>query len=120
MRGPLPLTGLRAFAEVGRRGSVKEAAAALGVTPGAVSQQVRLLETRLGATLLERRNREVRPTPAGRRLLEPLGAAFRAIEDALQSVEGGRRSSRIRQTLTVTTGASLAATWLVPRLGRFA
>jgi LysR family glycine cleavage system transcriptional activator len=54
------LVGLRAFAEVGRRGSMKEAAAALGVTPGAVSQQVKLLEARLGAALLERHNREVR------------------------------------------------------------
>jgi len=40
---PLPFPALRAFVEVARRGSIKEAAAALGVTPGAVSQQVKLL-----------------------------------------------------------------------------
>jgi len=113
------LIGLRAFAEVGRRGSVKDAAAELGVTPGAVSQQVKLLETRLGATLFERRNREVRLTPAGRRLLKPLAAAFETIEEAVETFEGHRRSRRHKQTLTVTTGTSLAATWLVPRLGRF-
>ena len=48
MSGPLPLLGLRAFVEVGRAGSMKGAAAKLGVTSGAVSQQVKLLEARLG------------------------------------------------------------------------
>lgn len=119
MPGPLPLLGLRAFAEVGRRGSMKEAAAALGVTPGAVSQQVKLLEGRLGVTLLERRNREVRLTPAGRRLLKPLAVAFETIEETVAAFEGRRRTRWRKQTLTVTTAASLAATWLVPRLGRF-
>jgi len=120
MLGPLPLAGLRAFSEVGRRGSVKEAAAALGVTPGAVSQHVKLLEVRLGTVLLERRNREVRLTAAGRHLLGPLVGAFQTIEDAVSTFEGRRGAPRGRQRLTVTTGTSLAATWLVPRLGRFA
>jgi LysR family glycine cleavage system transcriptional activator len=60
MRPPVSLLALRAFAEIGRHGSVKRAAAALGVTPGAVSQQVKRLEQRLAVTLLERRNREIR------------------------------------------------------------
>ncbi|MBV9077117.1 MAG: transcriptional regulator GcvA [Methylobacteriaceae bacterium] len=119
MTAPLPLTGLRAFVAVGRRGSVKGAAAALGVTPGAVSQQVKQLETHLGAALLERLNREVRLTPAGRRLFEPLAAAFEQMEEAVAGFDGSRGAGASRQALTVTTATSFAATWLVPRLGRF-
>ena len=44
----LPLSALRAFVEVGQRGSIKAAAEALHVTSGAVSQQIRLLEDRVG------------------------------------------------------------------------
>ena len=42
----LPLLALRAFVETGRKGSLKAAAEAMGVTSGAVSQQIRLLEHR--------------------------------------------------------------------------
>ena len=48
MGAVLPLLALRAFTESARLGSLKAAAEALGVTPGAVSQQIRLLEDRLG------------------------------------------------------------------------
>lgn len=115
----LTLIGLRAFVEVGRRGSVKEAAEVLYVTPGAVSQQLKHLEQQLGASLFERRNRQFRLTPAGTRLHEPLAEAFQAIEDALAAFEP-RHNVRGQWTLTIATDASFAATWLVPRLGRFA
>ncbi|MDX8457588.1 LysR substrate-binding domain-containing protein [Mesorhizobium humile] len=116
MQPPVSLLALRAFAEVGRHGSVKRAAAALGVTPGAISQQVKLLEHRLGVTLLERRNREVRVTADGMRLLEPLSAGFQQIEDAVGLFAVASPSRKI---LTVSTTPSFAASWLVPRLGRF-
>lgn len=45
----LPLLALRAFVETGRKGSLKAAAEAMGVTSGAVSQQIRLLEHRVGS-----------------------------------------------------------------------
>ena len=117
MSGPLPLLGLRAFVEVGRAGSVKDAANRLGVTLGAVSQQVRQLEARLGLTLLERRNREIRLTAAGRRLLSAVAEPFVRIEDAVEAIRQGQAGGR--PTLTVSTTGSFAATWLVPRLGRF-
>lgn len=117
MPHPLPLLALRAFAEVGRHGSVKAGAAVLGVTPGAVSQQIKLLEVRLGVLLFERRNREIRLTPSGRHLLAPVAEAFERIEEAVDAFES--RYRRRRQALTVSTVSSFAATWLVPRLGRF-
>jgi len=59
---------LAAFCEVVERRSFSEAAAKLGVTQPAVSQQVRALEQRLGAQLLDRSGRRVEPTEAGLRL----------------------------------------------------
>jgi LysR family transcriptional regulator, glycine cleavage system transcriptional activator len=117
MPGPLPLLGLRAFAEVGRTGSVKAAARTLGVTAGAVSQQVKALEARLGLALFERRNRSLRLTDAGERLLTDLSDAFGRIESALEKLAESR--GLYRPELVVSTTASFAATWLVPRLGSF-
>ena len=59
---------LAAFCEVVERRSFSEAAARLGVTQPAVSQQVRALEQRLGTQLLDRSGRRVEPTEAGLRL----------------------------------------------------
>jgi DNA-binding transcriptional LysR family regulator len=59
---------LAAFCEVVERRSFSEAAVRLGVTQPAVSQQVRALEQRLGAQLLDRSGRRVEPTEAGLRL----------------------------------------------------
>src|SRR6185437_7685494 len=114
MSGPLPLLSLRAFVEVGRTSSMKEAAGRLGVTPGAVSQQIKALETRLGLALFERLNRELRLTAEGRHLLDDLSEPFRQIEQAVDRVH-----TRHRTNLLVTTTGAFAATWLVPRLGRF-
>jgi len=117
MPGPLPLLGLRAFAEVGRAGSMKTASRVLGVTPGAVSQQVKALEARLGVALFERGNRSLRLTTAGERLLSDVADAFGRIETALETIAQSMADRRAR--LVVSTTASFAATWLVPRLGRF-
>jgi LysR family transcriptional regulator, glycine cleavage system transcriptional activator len=117
MSGPLPLLGLRVFVEVGRAGSVKGAAARLGVTSGAISQQIRQLEVRLDLALFERRNRELRLTAAGRRLLSDVSESFARIEEA---IEANRQNQAHRRAgLTVSTTHSFAASWLVPRLGRF-
>lgn len=115
---PTSLLALRAFAEVGRHGSVKAAAAALGVTKGAVSQQVKALEDRLGVPLFVRGNREIHLTRAGRDLLGPVLEGFDQIHGALATFEAQR--SRRRTILRVSTTSSFAATWLVSRLGRFA
>ncbi|MGX9729951.1 LysR substrate-binding domain-containing protein [Janthinobacterium aestuarii] len=115
MKHPLPLQALRAFVEVGQRGSIKAAAEALHVTSGAVSQQIRLLEERVGMPLFTRERQGLRLTEAGAMVHPTLLGAFAQIAGASQALEdmGGR------QTLTVSTVATFAAAWLVPRLGRF-
>ena len=64
-RSRLPLLGLRAFEATARHQSVSNAAAELCVTPGAVSQQVKLLEDLVGVPLLRRKGRSVELTDAG-------------------------------------------------------
>ena len=54
MRSLPPLNALRAFEAVARLGSMKDAAEELAVTPGAVSQQIALLEARIGTSLFRR------------------------------------------------------------------
>lgn len=111
----LSLQALRAFVEVGQRGSIKAAAQALHVTSGAVSQQIRLLEERIGLALFERDPRGLRLTEAGLRVHPMLLQAFEQIERATRMLAEISRGP----TLTVSTVATFAASWLVPRLGRF-
>lgn len=115
MATSLPLLALRTFVEVGQRGSIKAAAQALSVTSGAVSQQIRLLEERVGMALFTRERSGLRLTEAGASVHPALLQAIENMQQALQSLEG----IRSRQTLTVSTVATFAASWLVPRLGRF-
>ncbi len=111
----LPLLALRAFTETGRTGSIKSAAEMMGVTSGAVSQQIRLLEGRTGVTLFRRTRYGVELTEAGAGVYPALMRAFAQIEASLAALE----ASTERQTLTVSTLPSFAASWLVPRLGKF-
>ncbi|MBN3851830.1 transcriptional regulator GcvA [Paraburkholderia sp. Ac-20340] len=111
-----PLNALRAFEAAGRLGSFKEAAAELHVTPGAVSQQVRVLEEWLGAALFERHNRHVALTPAAQVYLEEIGPLFEQLSLASARYGVPRAVSR---TLSVSALATFTLRWLVPRLARF-
>lgn len=115
MTAMLPLQALRTFVEVSQRGSITAAAQALHVTPGAVSQQIRLLEDRLGIVLLVRERHGMRMTEAGAEAYPMLSAAFAQIDKAVDMLA----AKQARQSLTVSTVATFAASWLVPRLGRF-
>ncbi|CAB3954330.1 Glycine cleavage system transcriptional activator [Achromobacter insolitus] len=115
MTTTLPLQALRTFVEVSQRGSITAAAQALHVTPGAISQQIRLLEERLGIALLVRERHGMRMTEAGADVYPMLSAAFAQIDKAVDMLE----AMKARQSLTVSTVATFAASWLVPRLGRF-
>ena len=110
-----PLGALHAFEAAARLLSFKAAAEELHVTPGAVSQQIKLLEDRLGAQLFTRRARSIELTDAGRLLLSPAQQAFRMLADAVARI----RASDGAQVLTVSLLPSFAALWLVPRLGTF-
>lgn len=115
MGAVLPLLALRAFVETGRHGSLKAAAAVMGVTPGAISQQLKLLQARTGVALFTRTPQGVALTPAGAQVHPALLRAFDQIQDSMATLE----AIHARQTLTISTVPTFAASWLVPRLGRF-
>ncbi|MFH6781669.1 MULTISPECIES: transcriptional regulator GcvA [Methylobacterium] len=109
-----PLHALRAFEAAARLGSFKAAADELGVTHGAVSQQVRLLEDWLRAKAFERHNRRVVLTPAARTYLAEIGPALDRI--AAATAQYGHDAGAV---LSVNAPASFALRWLVPRLAAF-
>lgn len=109
------MASLRAFSAAGRLRSLRDAAAELGVTPSAVSHQVKALESWVGAPLFEREVRQVRLTPRGAALSQSLNEAFGSIDAALN---GARRDSR-KNALKVATLPLFSSAWLAPRLVRF-
>ncbi len=108
----VPLASLRAFEAVARHGSVKRAAEEIGVTPSAVSHQLRLLEAGLGVDLLRRSGSGLVLTGAGAALAPELTAGFARILAAVGGVTAGRRTGPLRLSLLPT----FAVHWLSPRL----
>lgn len=115
MFASLPIAALRVFESAARHLSFKAAAAELSVTPAAVSHQVRALESRLGVALFDRQPRGVALTAEGERLFHRLHGALLDVAQAVDAM----RPRPAAGALMVTTSASFAALWLVPRLGRF-
>ncbi|WP_131837275.1 LysR substrate-binding domain-containing protein [Ancylobacter aquaticus] len=111
-----PLNAVRAFEAAARRLSFKDAAAELGVTHGAVSRQIRLLEEWLGPPALFRRlSHGVALTMEGRALLADIQPALERIARAA-STHGGRPSGTV--VLRVNALATFSLRWLVPKLGQ--
>ena len=110
-----PLNALRAFEAAARHLSMKGAADELCVTPGAVSQLVKTLETHLGVALFRRANRAIFLTEAGQDYLPAIRNAFRQIGDATHRIAASAETG----ILTVSTTTYFASAWLVPRLDAF-
>jgi LysR family glycine cleavage system transcriptional activator len=110
-----PLNALRAFEATARHLSVKNAADELCVTPGAVSQMLKHLETHLGVVLFRRANRGVFLTDAGQSYLPAIRNAFRQIGEATRRTMVSGDSG----ILTVSAAPFFASAWLIPRLTAF-
>jgi DNA-binding transcriptional LysR family regulator len=80
------LDGVEAFLRVAQYRNFRRAAAELGVTPSAISQAVRALETRVGAALFIRTTRSVGMTEAGERFLSRAKPAFEELVAASEVV----------------------------------
>lgn len=116
MRDPLPpLPGVQAFEAAARLGSFAAAASELHLSPAAVSQRIRSLETHLGVPLFERLARNVELTELGRAYLP----AVRESLDDLAAATVGLFAPARREQLTVRTQVSYATTWLAPHLHQF-
>jgi len=109
------LNGLRAFEAAARHLSFTQAASELNVTQTAISHQIRRLEEELGIRLFVRKNRALALTPKARDYLPGVRAAFNDLRLATDRLL--RKDDD--HVLTVSTLASLAAKWLLPRLTAF-
>ena len=110
-----PLNAVRAFEAAARHLSFTRAAEELHVTQAAISHQVKALEVYLGLKLFRRLNRALVLTEDGQTYLPPVKRIFDQLYDATRRLT----ESEARGKLTVSALPSLAARWLVPRLGRF-
>lgn len=105
-----PLPAVRAFEAAARHRSMTRAADELGVTPGAVSRQVRELELRMETPLFIRRATGLEPTEAGAALAAELGEALDRIAEAARGV----RLRRPRR-LSIGVYGFFASRFLMPR-----
>ena len=110
-----PLTAIRTFEAAARHGSFALAASELGVTPSAVSLQVKQLEEHIGVLLFHRVRRSVVLTDTGRRYAEEIAGALARIAAATKSIGDAGKGG----ILTVHSTPSFATQWLMPRLSRF-
>ncbi|GAA6178932.1 transcriptional regulator GcvA [Shimia sp. NS0008-38b] len=113
MTGLPPLNGLRAFDVSGRRLSFRAAADELGVTQGAVAQQIRQLEAHLGTTLFDRLPKGLALTSAGRTYHDGVAGAFSDLRSATAQLkpEPGK--------VLISVTPTFASKWLIPNLPDF-
>lgn len=110
-----PLGAMRVFAVAAHYGNFKRAATELGVTPTAVSSQVKSLESYLGCQLFDRNAQSVSLNETGRQFAEACDAVFARLDMAVQEV----RQSANRTSITVGVGALIGSQWLSKRLFSF-
>jgi LysR family transcriptional regulator, glycine cleavage system transcriptional activator len=115
MRKLPPLRALHAFEAAARHHSFAAAANELGVTPTAISHQIRLLEEACGLKLFQRRPRPLLLTSAGARLYPAVRDGF----DALASAVALLAEEDVQAPLRVTSPSAFASKWLVPQLPKW-
>jgi DNA-binding transcriptional LysR family regulator len=108
------LSGLRAVEAVGRLKGLQPAAEELGVSVGAVSQQVKKTETALGRTLFHRTPGGMQPTAAGEEVLVHLSRGMAELATAIRLAGRGQEDR-----LVVSVAPIFASRWLVWRLSSF-
>ncbi len=115
MRVRPPLNALRVFEVAARTGSYAAAAVELGLTHGAVSRQIAILEGWLGQRLFVRSGRRMVATPIARVFAAEVSLSFDRIIAAAEAC--GRPGAR--RILRVSAPTTFAMRWLIPRLEFF-
>lgn len=110
-----PLASMRAFEAAARHRSFKAAAAELGVTPTAISHQVKALEDHIGMPLFERRIRHVTLTAAAEMLYPVLRVGFDDFAEVVERLGAVQR----RPVVRISATTAFTAKWLLPRVRRF-
>lgn len=112
---PISAGHLRAFEAVARHLNFRAAAEEMALTQSAVSRQIQSLEEEVGVSLFLRHTRAVELTSAGAQLLTAVSQSLPRIDGAVRQI----RQSAGRRTVALTTFASFASMWLIPRLEQF-
>jgi DNA-binding transcriptional LysR family regulator len=115
MRRLPPLNALRVFEIAARTGSYAEAAVELGLTHGAVSRQIGVLEGWLGQRLFVRSGRRMVATPIAKVFAAEVSLSF----DRLTAAAEACGKPGARRILRVSAPTSFATRWLIPRLEHF-
>jgi LysR family glycine cleavage system transcriptional activator len=110
-----PMQALRAFEAAARMQSLTKAAQSLSLTHGAISHQIKSLESDLGVRLVERAGRGIRLTDEGERFARRVRTAFAELTAAVNELTARANPRQLR----VSVVPSFAARWLLPRIGRF-
>ncbi|MEO9079871.1 MAG: LysR family transcriptional regulator [Rhodanobacter sp.] len=110
------LNALRAFEVAARLESVSRAAVELHVTHGAVSRQIRALETELGTVLFNRVGRGVTLTTAGVHLRDGVAGAFTQLRKTCNEL----RRNTSQAPFVLGCSGSVLARWIIPRMERLA
>ncbi|MCR9086956.1 MAG: LysR family transcriptional regulator [Rhodobacteraceae bacterium] len=108
---------IETFIQAARRESFSGAAKALGVSPGAVSQNIKALEDRLATRLFTRTTRQVRLTPEGTRFLQRCAPAVEALADAATALQEDHAA--FRGTLRITSTTAFGRAHVLPALCAF-
>lgn len=112
---PISAGHLRAFEAVARHLNFRAASEELALTQSAVSRQIQSLEEEVGVSLFLRHTRAVELTSAGAQLLLSVSQALPRIDATVRQI----RQSAGRKSVSLTTFASFASMWLIPRLEAF-
>ena len=105
----------RAFLAVARHLNFRAAADELALTQSAVSRQIQALEEEVGVALFLRHTRAVELTSAGAQLQRAVAPALERMDAAVRQV----RQTAGRRSVAITTWASFASMWLIPRMEEF-
>jgi LysR family glycine cleavage system transcriptional activator len=112
---PISAGQLRAFEAVARHLNFRAASEELALTQSAVSRQIQGLEEDVGVSLFHRHTRAVELTSAGGILLRAVTPSLERIDNAVRQI----RQTAGRKSVSLTTFASFASMWLIPRLEGF-
>ncbi|ACZ75745.1 LysR family transcriptional regulator [Dickeya zeae] len=110
-----PLPALRAFLAACRAGSYSAAAEELNVTHGAISRQIRILETWLGQTLFVRSGQCMVPTLHAQAFAKEMNDVLGVMDEAARRYGRGEAT----QLLRISAPATFTMRWLAPRLPAF-
>ena len=112
---PIAAGQLRAFEAVARHLNFRAASEEMALTQSAVSRQIQALEDDVGVLLFLRHTRAVELTGAGAQLLRAVLPALERMDSAVRLI----RQSAGRKSVAISTWASFASMWLIPRLEAF-